>query len=559
MVKRLWSFISQEVKGLHQAAYILGFFAFLSQILALIRDRLLAGTFGAGETLDLYYAAFRIPDLIFVTAASIVSLSVLIPFLVDASQQGQKEAKEFIDSIFSFFFLFITAVSVCAFFLLPYILPVVFPGFSETQIDTLIPLSRILLLSPFFLGLSNLFGSIIQVIRRFLVYALSPLLYNTGIIVGIIFLSPVFQITGVVIGVAFGALLHFSIQIPAVVSSGLSPSFSFSPNFSKIRKVFFLSLPRTFTLAISHLVILLLLSFASLQAIGSISVFNFSYNLQSISLSIIGVSYSLAAFPTLAHLFSSGDTKKFLAHILVSARHIIFWSIPVAVLFVVLRAQIVRVILGTGEFDWADTRLTAAALALFVFSVVFQSLALLFVRGYYSAGETLKPLVINAFSGVFTIISAVALMFLFKTNAFFQFFIESLLRVEGLSGTEVLMLPLAFSIGSVANGLLLWVMFEFDFDHFSEPLLKTFSHIFSASIIMGFYSYISLNILSRFLNLDTFIGIFLQGFIAGVIGITIGILVLGLLENEELVEVTETFKKKIWKTEAISPDTTDIV
>ena len=74
MVKGIISFINKEITGLHEAAYLLGFFAICSQILALVRDRILAGEFGASSTLDLYYAAFRIPDILFVTVASIVSI-----------------------------------------------------------------------------------------------------------------------------------------------------------------------------------------------------------------------------------------------------------------------------------------------------------------------------------------------------------------------------------------------------------------------------------------------------------------------------------------------------
>ncbi|MEK7514403.1 MAG: lipid II flippase MurJ, partial [Patescibacteria group bacterium] len=534
-------------------------FAFLSQLLALIRDRLLAHTFGAGKALDIYYAAFRIPDLIFVTAASIVSLSILIPFIVEVRERGKEETKRLINSIFSFFFLFIGTVSLIAFFLIPFLLPKLFPGFSPADISYLIFLSRLLLLSPIFLGFSNLLGSITQAHRQFFIYALSPLLYNLGIIGGIIFLAPLWGITGIVIGVLLGALFHFLIQVPSVFSLGLFPHPTFSLDFSSIRKIIFISLPRTFTLSVSNIEIFVLLGFASLYTAGSISVFNLSYNLQSISLSIIGVSYSLAAFPTLARLFSKGEKKEFLEHILVSARHIIFWSVPLAVLFIVLRAQIVRVVLGSGLFDWGDTRLTAAALALFTISVVFQSLELLFTRGYYSAGKTFAPFIASLTSGVITISFAFYLNFVFQTSSSFRFFVESLLRVEDLPGTVILMLPLAYSIGACFNSLLLGILFHIDFRGFSFPLIKTFFHSFAASVIMGFYAYLSLNFLGSFLDLDTFSGIFLQGLGAGIVGVSIGILVLQLLDNEEFKEVSDALHRKVPTPRLVSPETTDLL
>jgi putative peptidoglycan lipid II flippase len=364
---------------------------------------------------------------------------------------------------------------------------------------------------------------------------------------------------GIVVGVIVGALLHFLIQVPSVFSLGLFPRLSFPVDFSYIKRIIFISLPRTFTLSVSNIEIFILLGFASLYTTGSISIFNLSYNLQSISLSIIGVSYSLAAFPTLARLFSKGEKTEFLEHILVSARHIIFWSVPLAVLFIVLRAQIVRVVLGSGQFDWGDTRLTAAALALFTVSVVFQSLELLFTRGYYSAGKTKVPLVVSILSGIVTVSSAFFLTSTFQTVSSFRFFIESILRVEGLPGTEVLMLPLAYSIGACFNSLLLAVVFHMDFKGFSLPLLRTFFHSFAASVIMGFYAYLSLNFLAKFLDLDTFSGIFLQGLGAGIIGIGIGILVLQLLGNEEYKEVSRAFHHRVFRPRLVSPETTDLL
>src|SRR3989344_2372209 len=122
MVKSFFNVLNREVAGLHQAAYLLGFFAICSQLLALVRDRILASKFGAGNTLDLYYAAFRIPDVLFVIAASIVSISVLIPFLIERFDTGKQEAKEFIDTVFSFFFCFILALGIIAFIFAPYLM-----------------------------------------------------------------------------------------------------------------------------------------------------------------------------------------------------------------------------------------------------------------------------------------------------------------------------------------------------------------------------------------------------------------------------------------------------
>jgi putative peptidoglycan lipid II flippase len=414
MVKGFFRLINKEISGLHQAAYLLGFFAITAQVLALIRDRLLAASFGAGQTLDLYYAAFRIPDFIFITVGSMVSVSVLIPFLMDKIKDGPEEGRRFIGNIFTFFFLLIVIFCGIAFFIIPLLSKLLFPGFAGDDLAKVVMLSRVLLLSPILLGLSNIFGTLTQAYKRFFAYSLSPILYNLGIIVGVLFLYPRFGIIGLAYGVIFGAFMHFAIQLPFVFESGLTPKIHWKFDLKEIKKVLFVSVPRTFTLGSDNISVIFLLSFASLMATGSIAIFNFSYNLQSVLLSVIGVSYSLAAFPILIKYFIDGETKKFAEQTIVSAKHIIFWSIPCAVLFIVLRAQIVRVILGAGRFNWDQTRLTAAALAIFVASVVFQNITLLFVRAYYATGNTKKPFIAKFINAATTVIFGYLFMVIYE-------------------------------------------------------------------------------------------------------------------------------------------------
>jgi len=555
MVKRLLQFFNREVSGLHEAAYLLGFFAFMSQLLALVRDKLLAYSFGAGHVLDIYYASFRIPDLIFVSIASMVSASVLVPFFIEKIDKDFAVGKKFIDHVFSAFFFAILAVSAVVFVLVPYILPVILPGFAnDPYLPELITMTRIILLSPIFLGLSNFFSSVTQMYNRFFIYALSPLFYNLGIIVGVAFLYPVWGLSGLAAGVVFAAFLHFFIQFPFVMEKKLVPRLTFRIDWLSIKHVVLLSLPRTITLSSNQISTFFLVALASLMTSGSISVFSFSLNIQSVPLTIIGVSYSSAAFPTLARLFTKGDMKKFVEQMIVSARHIIFWATPLMVLFIVLRAQIVRTILGSGEFSWSDTRLTAAALALFIVSVIGQSLVLLFVRAYYSQGNTRKPLVINILSSALIVVLGYVFMKVFMLYPLFRYFIEALFKVEDLAGSIVLMLPLAYSLGVLVNTFFHWAMFHQDHPSFSKSVFGTLFQSMGASIIMGYVAYLFLDVFDEIFNINTVIGIFMQGFCAGVIGIVAGVLVLKLLKSEELKEVEKTLHAKIWKAKVVAPD-----
>lgn len=554
MVEKVLKILNKEFGGLHQAAFLLGSFAILSQVLALLRDRLFAHYFGAGATLDVYYAAFRIPDLIYASIASLVSVTVLIPFIVKKLDGDLDMAKKFLDDIFSSFLVLIVLVSAIVFFLIPVISPIFFSGFSVQEQNSLVILTRILLLSPILLGVSNLLGSITQTFKKFFVYALSPVLYNAGIIFGVVFLYPVYGMIGLGFGVVIGAFSHLLIQIPVAVKQKLLPRFSVKVNINDVKDVVFLSLPRTLGLSANHIALLILISLASAMTEGSIAIFNLSFNLQSVPLSIIGVSYSVAAFPTLARLFSQKQMEKFMNKIITAARHILFWSMPVLVLFIVLRAQIVRTILGSGKFGWNDTMLAAASLALFSVSLIAQALVLLFVRGYYAAGNTKKPLLINVVSSVGIVIFAYLFIEVFKKVDVFRYFIESLLRVEDISGTVMLMLPLAYSIGMIINAVLLFILFKKDFGKHPAPLELTFRHSFYGSVTMGFVAYQFLQVFDNIFNLDTFFGIFMQGFLSGILGVAAGVALLVILRNKEISEIAHALHTKFWRVRPVAPE-----
>ncbi|MEI8123883.1 MAG: lipid II flippase MurJ, partial [bacterium] len=363
---------------------------------------------------------------------------------------------------------------------------------------------------------------------------------------------------GLAYGVIFGALLHLLIQIPFVVKSGLFKFWPISFDFNLIKSVVLISIPRTITLGMTQISTIVLLGIASFMKEGSISVFNFATNLQSVPLSIIGVSYSIAAFPTLSHFFTSGAKDKFISHIVSGARHIIFWSIPISILFVVLRAQIVRTIYGAGEFSWSSTKLTAAALAIFALSVTAQSLVLLFIRGYYAMGNTKKSLYTSLLTGIFSISFSFMFVKIFEGPIMFRYFVENLFRVDDILGTEVLMLAFGFTLAQIINCIILWITFGREFNSFSSTLLNTLFKSFSASIIMGFVAYIGLNIFDNIFNINTLIGIFLQGLCAGIMGIISAVIVLKLLRSQELEEIWETLHKKIWKAKTIVPEMSEL-
>ena len=545
--RRVIDLLHKEVRGLHEAAYLLAFFTFGSQLFALVRDRMLAYSFGTGETLDVFYAAFRIPDTMYAFLASMVSLFVLIPFLEAAGKEGFPALKAFLSDMFSFFSFALIGVGGIAWLFAPQLVELLYSGFSPTMQADLVPMIRILLLQPLLLGISNLFAAYVQIRGRFLLYAIAPILYNIGIIIGILFLQPLFGTNGLAWGVVLGAVLHLGVQTPFMVINNMIPRFTI-PNWKHVFEVVRISIPRTITLSAQQVVVLVMIALASRYVAGSVSAFSFAWNLQSVPLAIIGVSYSVAAFPKLSRLFGNGETEEYKNLILVAARQILFWVIPAVVFIIVLRAQIVRVVLGTGAFDWNATKMTAAVLALLALSLVAQGITVLLVRACYAAGKTKIPLMITAVSSTLTIVLAVTLLHLSSRGFLELTWLADIMRVRDVLSPEVLLIAIAYSVGAMVAALLLLVYFERTYPSFWKGLFSTLWQSLISALVAGFATYLALNLVTKFVQLDTLFGIGVQGLLSGTVGVCVWTVVLVSLGNKDIVVAWTALQKKLTKT-----------
>ncbi len=557
MVQRVLQGMYKEVRGLHQAAYILALFTFGSQLLALVRDRLLAHTFGAGQVLDLYYTAFRIPDFLYVLFVSVLSIYVLIPFISKRTESGGDEsARELMSQVFSLFVFCYVVIGCVAFVAAPAIVSYFFPGFMESA-TTLVILIRILLIQPLLLGVSSLFGIITQLEHRFILYAISPLIYNLGIIVGVLFVYPFFGIWGLAVGVVLGALGHLLVQLPVVYNSPIKPRFTLTFSLSTLREVFRISVVRALTLSLHQCVLLGFVGFASIMAVGSISVFQFAYNLQSVPLAIIGVSYSVAAFPLLAQLFAQKAYTQFGEQVMVALRHVLFWSLPAIALFIVVRAQFVRVVLGSGAFDWDDTRLTAAVFALFMLSLTAQAMHLLLVRALYAVQNTRLPFIITLISSSLALTFAFTAYVLLLTHGAFYEKLALLMRLEGVSGIEVLALPLGYSAALILHSMLMVVCARKVLRIRLRSLVRPFLQSVFAACAGGFVAYSALNHVVTFAKIDTLVSVLMQGFVAATTGFCAYLLVQYLFKNQELLEMIRSLRQRFVRGEIPVPQEED--
>ncbi len=537
MVRKVIQRLAEKIEGVRRAAFWLSIFSLFSQMFAVLRDRLLANKFGADSSLDVYYAAFKVPDLLFVTIASVVSISALVPLFAKKETEGEKFLKSATDSIFSVFAISIGLSSILAYILMPVLIGVAFASFDVMVRQEIIFLSRILLLSPLLLGFSNFFGSIVQYEKRFILYSISPLLYNLGIIFGLVFLTDSFGVIGVGLGVVVGAALHLLLQFGFVATSSLCPKFSFNIDWSVVKETALVSVPRTLALSVSSMLGFFLASVASGLGKGSVAILNLASNLQSVPLSLIGVSFSLAAFPSLSVSAATRNKEEVVLKMSDGLRHIIFWSLSVTFVIVALRAHIVRAVLGSGVFDWQSTRLTAACLAIFVISTVFQSISLFLSRSHYALGKTKAPLLGNIFGGVVSVIAVFIFMSFYVDLASMFNLLADFLDIPDLDA-KILLLPISFSLGSIVTAVVLFLALSKEIVMEIWYLIwKTILNSLIAGLVFALTVYFILSISDSFFNLETFIGVVSHAALAFFAGVIVWLLTLFAIKSEELKEV----------------------
>lgn len=540
MVSALIQTITKPVRGLHQAAYLLAFMTLASQVLALVRDRLFAHQFGAGEMLDLYYAAFRVPDLVFALVASLVSAYVLIPRIAGGTVS---ENRILISQTASF--LLIVGGVLCAILALiaPTVLSLMYPTLMHgAHADEFVLLTRLLLLQPIILGLSGIATSVTQVKRRFVLFALSPVLYNLGIIGGTLVLFPKYGLAGVGMGVVLGALFHLLIHLPVLLGAGLLPSLRI-PKPGIIWSVMKDSLPRSLALGMGAFVTLALTILAARTGEGGVSVFTFASNLEAVPLSLIGAAYATAAFPVLAEHHRKKQGTAYRDTVGAAARHIIFWSTIIMVLAIVLRAHIVRIVLGTGAFSWNDTRLTAAILAILVVALAAQGIILLCARAFYAAQRSWNPLVMQLGDAGISVLVALGGLWLANAYPLVRYFVEALFRVSDVGGADILFIAIGATVGQLIVASVALLTLGRVALGVARSLVRPLFQALGSAIMGGAASYGVLSFMGNLEPLTTTHAVFTQGIIAGMVGLLVAVGVLASLRNQEFQDLRDSLKR----------------
>ncbi len=465
------------------AAFVIMLTYGTSHLMGLIKTRLLISVFfGARSSLlDVYYAAFIIPDTIFQLLV-IGSLSAaFIPVYTKIFTRHEQEAWHVAGVSVNLVLLIFSIFSLLIFFFARPLSVLITPGFSPDQILTMVSLVRVMLLAQIFFCISGFLTGIIQSHQRFLIPALAPVLYNLGIIIGTLFLSPVMGIYGPAVGVVLGAFLHMLVQLPVAFRLGFRfiPSLNF--RHPAVREIIFLMSPRVLALGIDQIEQFIAVVLSSLLSAGSLTLFNVARLLYAIPTSLFGVTIGQAALPTLSHQAAAADKTNYLHTLLETVTQIVFLTLPAGILFIVLRIPIVRLVFGAKSFPWSATIITGQTLAVLAVSSAFAAVMQLAIRGFYALHDTKTPLRIGFFAAVFDVFISIWLV--------------------TVAHWGILGLALAISLTTILECLVLMVMLYRKIQpgsHLVRQVAVSFVKIIFCGLATGISLWIPMRFLDRF-------------------------------------------------------------
>lgn len=474
LISRGKKIINSQQTSVLSAATLIMVMVVVSRVLGLVRQRTLAHFFTADQ-LSLFFAAFRLPDLIFEVLVFGAFSSAFIPVFTGLLKKGKKEAWQVAATIVNLGVLAFLVISGILIFFSPHLYGILAPGFTNGQQETIVSLTRVLFIAQGFFIVSYVLTAVLESSRRFLVPAIAPLFYNLGIIAGTYLFSSRLGLMAPVIGVVLGAFFHFLIQLPLSMKLG----FKFRPKIvidNNVKKIGHLALPRLVEVSVTQVSKTVELFLSSLISTASFTYFTLGSAIYLVPVGLFGTSLAKAALPTLAR--QRDDLPQFKKTLYAALYQMVFLILPVSTALIVLRIPVVRLIFGTDIFSWEATVQTGLVVSAFSFGVIFQAANSLLSRSFYALSDTKTPVIVSISSIVFNIILALI-------------FIKAL-------GLPTWGLAAAFSIGSFIQASTLFVLVNKRLGSSSNfsLLIPIFKSII-ASIISGSSMFLILKFFDR--------------------------------------------------------------
>lgn len=397
-LKTLLSNISlKQQKNIWVASLVLSISFAVSAALGLVRERVIYPKFLSccPHELDVYKAAFKLPDMVFKLLVTGALSASFMPVFLTHLEKDKKHAHLLASSVINVLSL---TLLFCLFFIYIFAWPlsiVLAPGFDQYQLLLMVRLTRILLIAQVFFLISNFFTSIIQANQIFLIPSLSPILYNLAIIVCTLFLSPSLGIYGVCIGAVIGSFLHLLIQLPIVLGLGFHYTFTFDTKLDGFKKIVRLMIPRTISTSLSEIESFFSLRWASLLPAGSFALYALALQLVFLPSRIFSTTISQASLPALSKRIAQQKIKKFKSLVVKILFQGLFLSLPITVIFLVYRLPLTRLIFGSRQFPWSATKIIAQTMIFLSPSIFLQSIIQILNRAFYAAHNTRTPLEIS--------------------------------------------------------------------------------------------------------------------------------------------------------------------
>lgn len=391
----------QEAGGMRNlllhTAFALTLTSGLSYVLGLVRDRTFAITFGASSELDIYNAAFVIPDFFLALLVTGTLSAAFVPIFSNLDEHNKKEAVRYVNQIITYGLVVLGVVCAVFALALPYLTDFLVPGFDEATRVQYIQVTRLMLLSPFFFAISNTFGNVLISTKEFLWYGLAPALYNLGIITGVFWFAPQWGTMGLVMGTLLGALLHLLIRTPSVVRYGWRPGLTLRFN-KEIKETVFLMLPKMFQLGMWQLLLWWFIRLATQLEEGSVTIYAFARNFQSVPVSLIGIAIALAAFAELSHIAANRHYKEFARKVRAKSIAIVGYTSLAAMAMALISYPLINILLGGGKFDQAAVAATASLLMVYTIAIPLESVMHLLTRAHFALKNTWRPSLIHIFT-----------------------------------------------------------------------------------------------------------------------------------------------------------------
>ncbi len=526
MVKNLFSLLYSRQTSILSGAVIIMATMMVAKILGLVRDRLLAHVFSP-DTIDIFWAAFRLPDLIFqIIILGALSVAFIPVFTEYYESKGREDAFELSRSILLVFLsIFILATILIYIFAHPIIVNFIAPGFSLEKQTQVVVLTRIILFGQVILVLGSFFIGILQSFQRFIIPALAPVFYNFGIILGIVLLSKSFGIQGAAFGVIIGAIFHALVQLPLIWSLGFRfklPSKFFHPGVKEIVRLMSM---RTLGLAAEQINETVGLALASIASIGSVTYLTFAQHLQVVPIGLFGATLAQAALPVLSSERARGRIEEFKITLLTTLHQILFLALPAAAILIVIRIPVVRLVFGASQFDWEATVLTGLTLANLSIGLSAQAISLLLVRGFYALKDTKTPVAVS--------------LIVVSINIILSVYFINVLKLDVWS------IGLANSISAITSAILLFWMLHFKVGKFNlKQVLVPLGKILMATIIMGVALYIPIKLLDQVIfDTTRTINLLILTTISATFALSVYVLLVWFLRVRELKTYADLIKR----------------